>query len=56
MYGDQDKNIPPQVFAFMAERAGARETVVVPGASHVVMVSNPKIVAKLIESAATAIE
>jgi pimeloyl-ACP methyl ester carboxylesterase len=56
VYGDQDKNIPPQVFAFMAERAGARETVVVPGASHVVMVSNPKIVAKLIESAATAIE
>jgi pimeloyl-ACP methyl ester carboxylesterase len=56
VYGDQDKNIPPQAFAFMAERAGARETVVVQGASHVVMVSNPKIVAKLIERAAAAIE
>jgi pimeloyl-ACP methyl ester carboxylesterase len=52
VYGDQDKNIPPQALAFMADRAHAKETIVVKGASHVVMVSNPKTVAKLIEDAA----
>jgi len=36
----------------MAERAHARKTVVVPGASHVVMVSHPHEVAALIEAAA----
>jgi pimeloyl-ACP methyl ester carboxylesterase len=38
--------------AFMAERAHSKQTVVVKGASHVVMVSNPKVVADLIEKAA----
>lgn len=52
VYGDKDKNIPPQAMAFMAERAHAKQTVVVKGASHVVMVSNPKVVANLIEKAA----
>jgi pimeloyl-ACP methyl ester carboxylesterase len=52
VYGDKDKNIPPQALAFMADRAHAKETIVVKGASHVVMVSNPKTVAKLIEDAA----
>jgi len=52
VYGDKDKNIPPQAMAFMAERAHARQTVVVEGGSHVVMVSNPEIVASLIEKAA----
>jgi pimeloyl-ACP methyl ester carboxylesterase len=56
VYGDEDKNIPPQASAFMANRAAAKQTVVVKGASHVVMVSNPKIVATLIENAAGAIE
>lgn len=54
IYGDKDRNIPPQTFAFMAARAHARETVVVKGASHVVMVSNPGPVARLIEKAAAA--
>lgn len=54
IYGDEDKNIPPEALAFMAGRAHARETVVVKGASHVVMVSNPKPVAELIENAAEA--
>ncbi|WP_028620293.1 alpha/beta fold hydrolase [Pseudomonas sp. Ant30-3] len=54
VYGDADKNIPAQAQAFMAERAHAKQTVVVKGASHVVMVSNPKVVASLIEKAATA--
>jgi pimeloyl-ACP methyl ester carboxylesterase len=52
VYGDADKNIPPQASAFMAARAHSRQTVVVKGASHVVMVSHPKEVAKLIEIAA----
>lgn len=52
VYGDKDKNIPPQAMAFMAERAHSKQTVVVKGASHVVMVSNPKVVANLIEKAA----
>lgn len=53
IYGDQDKNIPPQSLAFMAERAHAKQTIVIKGASHVVMVSNPEPVAKLIARAAT---
>mgnify|MGYP003407474503 FL=1 len=52
VYGDKDKNIPPHAMAFMAERAHAKQTVVVKGGSHVVMVSNPEIVADLIEKAA----
>jgi pimeloyl-ACP methyl ester carboxylesterase len=54
IYGDADKNIPPQAMAFMAQRAHARNVVVVKGASHVVMVSHPDAVAKLIEEAASA--
>jgi pimeloyl-ACP methyl ester carboxylesterase len=52
IYGDKDKNIPPQASAFMAARAKSRKTVVIKGGSHVVMVSNPGSVAKLIEQAA----
>lgn len=54
IYGDKDKNIPPEASAFMAARAHSVETVVIKGASHVVMVSNPEPVARLIEKAATA--
>lgn len=53
IYGDKDKNIPPQALGFMAERAHSKQTVVVNGASHVVMVSHPREVAELIEKAAT---
>jgi pimeloyl-ACP methyl ester carboxylesterase len=52
VYGDEDRNIPPQASAFMAERAHSRKTVVIKGGSHVVMVSNPGPVATLIEAAA----
>ncbi|MBW6424263.1 alpha/beta hydrolase [Rhizobium sp. XQZ8] len=52
IYGDGDKNIPAQALGFMAERAGSKHTVVVEGASHVVMVSQPQAVANLIEEAA----
>jgi pimeloyl-ACP methyl ester carboxylesterase len=56
VYGEKDKNIPPQAFKFMADRAKSKQTVAVKGASHVVMVSNPKIVAKLIENAAATVK
>lgn len=52
IYGDADKNIPPRASAYMAKRAHARETIAIKGASHVVMVSNPGPVARLIENAA----
>jgi pimeloyl-ACP methyl ester carboxylesterase len=54
IYGDKDKNIPPAAMRFMADRAKSRQTVVVKGASHVVMVSNAPAVVSLIEKAATA--
>jgi pimeloyl-ACP methyl ester carboxylesterase len=54
IYGTADKNIPPAAMAFMAARAHARDVVVVKGASHVVMVSHPETVARLIEEAAAA--
>ena len=56
VYGDGDRNIPAEALAFMAERAGSRRTVVVPGASHVVMVSHPDAVADLIRQAVAAVE
>jgi len=52
VYGSADKNIPPKALGWMAERAKSKETVVVQGASHVVMVSHPEKVAKIIEDAA----
>ncbi|TDR85229.1 alpha/beta fold hydrolase [Enterovirga rhinocerotis] len=52
VYGESDRNIPAQALGFMAERAGSRRTVVVKGGSHVVMVSQPKTVADVIEEAA----
>jgi hypothetical protein len=39
----------------MAQRAHSKETIEVKGASHVVMVSHPKVVAAMIERAAAAI-
>jgi pimeloyl-ACP methyl ester carboxylesterase len=54
IYGLEDKNIPKEALAFMAERARSRETVEVPGASHVVMISHPHAVAAMIDRAARA--
>lgn len=54
IYGTADKNIPPAAMKFMAERSHAKKTVVVPGASHSIMVSHPAEVESLIEAAATA--
>ncbi len=55
VYGDQDRNIPPQALAFMAQRAHAKDVEVVRGASHVVMVSHPDAVARSIEKAAASL-
>lgn len=52
IYGSADKNIPEAALKFMAERAGSKKTVTIPGASHVVMTSNPEKVAALIIEAA----
>lgn len=54
IYGSADLNIPPAAMAWMAERAQSRRTVVVEGASHVVMVSHPHEVADVIRLAAGA--
>jgi pimeloyl-ACP methyl ester carboxylesterase len=54
VYGDADRNIPPQALGWMAERARSMKTVVVEGGSHVVMVSHPDVVTKVIEAAAEA--
>lgn len=54
IYGERDLNIPAAVHAFLAKRANSKETVAVKGASHVVMVSHPDAVAKIIEHAAIA--
>jgi pimeloyl-ACP methyl ester carboxylesterase len=52
LYGSLDKNIPPAVHAFMAKRANARRAVEVQGASHVVMISHPEALVRLIDEAA----
>jgi pimeloyl-ACP methyl ester carboxylesterase len=54
VYGSADKNIPAAVIRFMAQRASAKESVEIKGASHVVMTSHPAEVAKVIEDAAAA--
>jgi pimeloyl-ACP methyl ester carboxylesterase len=50
--GDEDRIIPAELQRFMAERAGARRTIEVPGASHAVAVSQPQATADLILEAA----
>lgn len=54
IYGSLDKNITPKAQEFMARRAHSRQTVVVPGASHIVMISHPDAVVKLIVDAVNA--
>lgn len=52
VFGTGDKNIPPEAMRFMAKRANAKDVVEVKGASHVLMISHPDAVAKVIEEAA----
>jgi len=51
LYGSLDKNIPAAAIAFMAQRAGAKRVVEVKGGSHVVMVSHPDALVKLVVEA-----
>ncbi|WP_250004869.1 alpha/beta fold hydrolase [Actinoplanes sp. M2I2] len=55
LYPELDYNIPLEAHRFMAERAGARSSVEVPGASHAVPASEPAAVARIILEAATSI-
>ncbi|MEV6510556.1 hypothetical protein AB0M61_31145 [Streptomyces sp. NPDC051642] len=48
----QDRAIAPDLERFEAKRAGSHTTVV--DSSHVVMISHPDLVTKVIKSAATA--
>ena len=52
LIGTEDRIIPPALQRFMAERAGSRRTVEVPGASHAAGVSQPGAVVELIREAA----
>jgi pimeloyl-ACP methyl ester carboxylesterase len=51
--GEEDRSISAELQHFMADRAGARRTVELPGASHAVAVSQPEATAEIILEAAT---
>jgi pimeloyl-ACP methyl ester carboxylesterase len=52
LIGSEDRIIPPAVQHYMADRAGARRTIEIAGASHGAVVSQPGAVAELILEAA----
>ena len=52
LIGEDDHIIPAAVQHYMAERAGARRTVEIPGASHVALVAHPDATAHMILEAA----
>ena len=52
VWGELDRNIPRRTHRFMATRARAVEAIEVPGSSHVVGISHPRLTAALIERAA----
>jgi pimeloyl-ACP methyl ester carboxylesterase len=52
---ERDLAIPLETFRFMAERANARESIEVPGASHALPASQPQEVADVILRAAAAV-
>lgn len=54
VFGSADRNIPAELVRFMAERAGARSSTEVPGASHAIAVSHPVTVARTILTAVQA--
>ena len=53
LIGEDDRIIPAQLQRYMAERAGARRTIEIPGASHAITVSRPEETAQLIVEAGT---
>jgi pimeloyl-ACP methyl ester carboxylesterase len=52
LIGEDDRIIPAELQRWMAERAGARRTIEIPGASHAITVSQPDATAQLILEAA----
>lgn len=50
--GAEDRNIPAALQRYMAERAGAQDVLEIPGASHAVAVSEPRVTANVIVEAA----
>jgi pimeloyl-ACP methyl ester carboxylesterase len=54
LFGELDRNIPVGAHRIMAERAGARRTVEIAGASHVVGMSHPVEAVQIILEAANA--
>ena len=50
--GDEDRTIPAALQRFMAERAGARRVLGIPGGSHAAVVSHPEETARMILEAA----
>jgi pimeloyl-ACP methyl ester carboxylesterase len=54
IFGENDRNIPAGAHHAMADRAGARRTVEVPGASHVVGISHPAEVTDMVREAVAA--
>ena len=54
LIGEEDRIIPAALQRFMAERAGARRAIEVPGASHAIAVSQPDVTCELILQAAAA--
>jgi pimeloyl-ACP methyl ester carboxylesterase len=52
LFGELDHNIPAAAHHVMAERAKARRTVEIPGASHVVGISHAQETAQIILEAA----
>ncbi|MCC8242899.1 alpha/beta fold hydrolase [Saccharothrix luteola] len=55
VHGDEDLNIPVALHRFMADRAGAKGTLEVPGASHALSVSRPDAVTASILDAVHAV-
>lgn len=53
VFGELDRNIPAAAHRTMADRAEARRSVEIPGASHVVGISHPRRTASLILEAAS---
>jgi pimeloyl-ACP methyl ester carboxylesterase len=52
LIGEEDRIIPAALQHYMAERAGARRVIEIPGASHAALVSRPDATAQLILEAA----
>lgn len=55
VWGGDDRNIPAEAMAFMADRAAGRVRTEIPGAGHALPVSQPAAVAETILAAVTAV-